>query len=533
VARHSTARAGAVIALGTALGKITGVARVGAIAYALGISGSRLADTYHLANSLPNIVYDLAAGAILSTVLIPVFAEWVQHRGKLAAWHNASAVSNVALLFLCGVTTAVVLLAPLIASAYASGLPEAEADLQRHQLTFLIQLFAPQILFYGIATLSTGLLHAHRRFVAAAFSPVAANLVTIATLVAFRSIFGEESAESVQRSALFLLGLGTTLGVATMASIQVWYLRRLAEYSFTWDVRSAGVGKLSRLSLLAVANVSITLVGFIAVQWLANRDPGAFATYQAATIFLLLPFGLFAASILNALQPGMSEAALGRDTTALQAKVEAGVKATYFLILPSVIFLLAMGQTVVRLVIEHGMASRASTAGVNDVLAILLLGLLQFALFQAYMRAFYAKQDGIPPLLINLLATGSNILAAILLFPEFGVRGLAIGWVVGSSTGAIAGAKIYRSRVARQVTIDLTSRARIALAALGMAALLVPLEHLLEPWLHGGIGFQLLALCIAVLLSSSCYLGVCHLLDVQEARSIVAIFKRRSRLGSR
>jgi peptidoglycan biosynthesis protein MviN/MurJ (putative lipid II flippase) len=170
---------------------------------------------------------------------------------------------------------------------------------------------------------------------------------------------------------------------------------------------------------------------------------------------------------------------------------------------------------------------------VNDVLAILLLGLLQFALFQAYMRAFYAKQDGIPPLLINLLATGSNILAAILLFPEFGVRGLAIGWVVGSSTGAIAGAKIYRSRVARQVTIDLTSRARIALAALGMAALLVPLEHLLEPWLHGGIGFQLLALCIAVLLSSSCYLGVCHLLDVQEARSIVAIFTRRSRLGSR
>ena len=50
----------AVMAAGTTLSRLTGFGRVFALAYALNFG--RLADAYNLANTVPNIVYEIVAG---------------------------------------------------------------------------------------------------------------------------------------------------------------------------------------------------------------------------------------------------------------------------------------------------------------------------------------------------------------------------------------------------------------------------------------------------------------------------------------
>ena len=65
------------VAVGTALSRLTGMARLAAMAYALGFD--RLADTYNLANTTPNIVYELLLGGVLSATLVPIF---VDHPGE-------------------------------------------------------------------------------------------------------------------------------------------------------------------------------------------------------------------------------------------------------------------------------------------------------------------------------------------------------------------------------------------------------------------------------------------------------------------
>ncbi|MGH2729117.1 MAG: lipid II flippase MurJ, partial [Actinomycetota bacterium] len=172
----SLARATAVMSVGTVLSRITGLIRLAAIAAALGIVETRLTDTYNLANTAPNIIYELVLGGILTSVFVPVFVELLEKEGRDRAWEVASAIINLSLVILVATTTLVILAAPWIAKVYAIRLEGAGAERQEEVLTFLLRLFIPQIIFYGLAAITAGLLNAHKRFAAPMYTPILNNL---------------------------------------------------------------------------------------------------------------------------------------------------------------------------------------------------------------------------------------------------------------------------------------------------------------------------------------------------------------------
>ena len=69
------------VALGTGLSRLTGFARVlvlgwvliPAVRLASGDADARLSDVYTLANTAPNIIYDLVIGGALTATLVPRF----------------------------------------------------------------------------------------------------------------------------------------------------------------------------------------------------------------------------------------------------------------------------------------------------------------------------------------------------------------------------------------------------------------------------------------------------------------------------
>src|SRR5438046_3538894 len=77
-------RATAGMAAGTLLSRVTGFGRLVALAYALGFT--RLTDSYNLANTTPNIVYDLVLGGIVASFIIPVFIDHPSTKDDAEAW---------------------------------------------------------------------------------------------------------------------------------------------------------------------------------------------------------------------------------------------------------------------------------------------------------------------------------------------------------------------------------------------------------------------------------------------------------------
>src|SRR5690606_28272561 len=129
---------------------------------------------YWVAFRLPDLVFQLLAGATLSAAFIPTFSRVQLRLGEQRAWRLASSVLNliaIATLVLAGVAF---VLAPWIVPWLAPGLGvdsgrEEELTALAVELTRWM-LLSP--LFFGVSGMATGILNARQHFAAPALAPM-------------------------------------------------------------------------------------------------------------------------------------------------------------------------------------------------------------------------------------------------------------------------------------------------------------------------------------------------------------------------
>ena len=517
---------------GTVLSRLTGLLRLFAIAAALGIAerGS-IADSFNLANTAPNIIYELILGGILTSVFVPVFVELLEKEGRERAWEVGSALINLSLVTLAAIATLGVLAAPLLAKLYTLNVDGSQVEAQRHVLTVLLRFFIPQIVFYGLTALTAGLLNAHKRFGAPMFTPILNNLSVIAVFLLFHQAYERVTLQTITGGQLAILGLGTTAGVALMAVAQLPFLRGLGRYRFTLSASHPSLKKLARLAVFVIGYVVVNQIGYLIVQVLAAGEPGGYAAYVYAFTFFMLPHGLFAVSVITALLPGMSGHAVNEEWSAFRARLSTGIRATIFLLLPAAVGYFVLGEPIVRILLQHGNTTAASTELVTDVLRFFVIGLVPFAVFQMLLRAFYAIQDTRTPFLINLAAVGLNTGLNLILFPSLGVKGLALGHASAYTFGMIAQARYLSRRVGSldaQRVVQNTGRIALAAGIMGLAVWAI---YTLLVDLAGDVGFigESVVVVLAVGSGAAIYLGLATALKVEEMALVKGLFARGSR----
>jgi putative peptidoglycan lipid II flippase len=522
------------MSFGTVLSRITGVARLAAITAALGIVESgRLTDTYNLANTAPNIVYELVLGGILTSVFVPVFVELLEKEGRDEAWRVGSAVINLSLVVLVAITTIGIVAAPFIAELYSSRLDPAEAARQKEVLTPLLRYFMPQVIFYGLAAITAGLLNAHKRFGAPMYTPILNNLSVIVVFLTFYKAYSDTglNLETVTGGQLFWIGAGTTFGVALMAIAQLPFLRGLGKYRLTFSYAHPSVKKLARLAKFVVGYVIANQIGYLIAQWLANKDTGGISAYNSAFMFFMLPHGLFAVSVITALLPSMSSHAVNQKWEDFRDRLSIGIRGTVLLILPAAVGFFVLGEPIVRLLLEHGVAGRESTELVSGVLRFFVLGLVPFSLFQLFLRAFYALQDTKTPFLINCGAVAVNTAINIPMFAWLGVKGLAAGHALAYLFGSSVQGRVLSRRIAGlDGKTIVTSTSRIAAASLIMGVLVWASFALIDDAIgRAGLLQQAIAVLVPVGVGVASYVGLAYVFRVPELRYVTGLFLRRVR----
>src|SRR3990172_10902800 len=91
--RPSLAYAAGIVAAGFLGSRLLGVVRSVAIADTFGTSPELSA--YWVAFRLPDLIFQLLAGATMASAFIPVFARYMAQRGAEEAWRLASSVLNL------------------------------------------------------------------------------------------------------------------------------------------------------------------------------------------------------------------------------------------------------------------------------------------------------------------------------------------------------------------------------------------------------------------------------------------------------
>lgn len=453
-ARVNLRRATVGMAVGTGLSRLTGVARVLALAYALGFT--RLADAYNLANTIPNMLYDIVLGGVLSATFIPVFVDRLATRTERDAWRAISAVVTLSVVVLAGASVVCFFAAPLIISAFtalnhAHGGPAVTVlEHERQVATTLLRWFVPQIFFYGIIALSTALLNTRRKFAAPAWVPIANNLVCVAVLVWFHHVAAVPTLLGAQlhHSQLVLLGLGTTLGVVVQALLLLPSLgrARLRRLTWRWEPGHEAVRTVVRLGAWTFGFVMSNQLALFVVLALAVGAGGAapVSSYTYAYTFLQMPYAVVAVSVMSAVTPDLSEKWATQDLVGFQRRMAGGLRAVLAIILPAAMGMFLLAKPAVALLLGHGAGTPARTADTGAALAMFALGLPGFCTFLYVVRVLQSMQRTRAAFWLYLVENAVNVGLAVALVHPLGVRGLALSLSVAYTVGAVCGLAVLR-----------------------------------------------------------------------------------------
>ena len=444
-----------VMATGTVVSRITGIARDIALAAALGFY--LVSDAYSLGNSLPTIIYILVVGGALNAVFIP---QLVRRMEKDDDGGNAYADRLITLTgsVLLGLSILAVVAAPWIVNLYTpADYPQSQYDLA----VAFARLCLPQIFFYGAYTMLSQVLNARGTFGAPMFAPIANNVVAITTFVLFIIVAGiSEAADgALTTGQVLLLGIGTTAGVVVQAAILVPVLGR-AGYRWRprFDWKGQGLGKAAKLAGWTVGLVLVNQITYIVITRLAaqaNVDAAAsgataagITTYQKAHLVFMLPHSVITISIVTALLPALSRLAHEGKLKEVGEDVAGAMRLVAALVVPIAAMLFVLGSDVSVLLFGYGAATTDQAAVMGDVVSIFMIGLLPFTLFYVLLRGFYAMEDTRTPFVVTVIFSVIMLALVLSLFAfltDLGVTsaggpqiaGIALGYVLAYWCGFV------------------------------------------------------------------------------------------------
>jgi putative peptidoglycan lipid II flippase len=468
-------RSSRVMMIATAGSRLTGFVRSLAIAAAIGFGF--VGDAYNTANTLPNIVYELLLGGVLTSVVVPLLVH-AQHNDRDGGEAYTQRLLSLSTLVLGIATVVAVLAAPLLTALYVgSDSPKA------HLTTVWAWLLLPEIFFYGVGAMFGAILNTRGVFGPPMWAPILNNLVVVATAGVFVALPGPATLnqETITTAQVLVLGVGTTLGIVAQAVVLLPYLRRVGfRWRFRLDLRNARLGEAGGLALWVLGYVVVSQVGYVVQTRIANGVDVAghsYAVFTNASLLFQMPYGILGVSLLTALMPRMSRAAARGDTSGVIADLSLGSRLSAVALLPVTGLLIVFGPALSTVIFSLGRAGQGGHQ-VGVVLATSAFGLVPFAITMLQLRVFYAVKDARTPTLINVAMVAAKVVLSLLLPLWLAdtqlVTGLAVVNSVSFVVGAVVGEIALRRRFGRLDTarvLGMITRLSLAVAAASVVGL--------------------------------------------------------------
>jgi putative peptidoglycan lipid II flippase len=435
------------MAIGTLASRGTGLLRTLVQSAALGAAA--LGNAYNNANTLPNVVYNLVIGGILTSVIVPLLVTAARRDRDRGEAYDQRMFTLVTFALLALTIVATLLAGPLV-DLYKAKLPPSTV----HLMVILAYFFIPQIFFYGVSSLAAAILNARGSFAAPMWAPVINNVVVIVILLMF-GVITSTSGANLSAGEIGLLGLGTTLGIVAQSVALIPAMRRVG---FRWrprtDFRREEVSEIGRMGGWMFGYIAATQVAFLVTTRVANTASHGFAGYTAYTYgwqLFQMPYAVVGISVITALLPRMSAHATDGDLDSVRDDFSTGVRLSSVIVVPCSLVLAVLGPAIGVFLLAHGHTPVPAGRYEGVVFALFCLGLLPYMFFQLQLRVFYALHDSRTPALIGVATMITNIavnyLALALLPARDVVAGLGLGFGLANLVGAIVAGRILSLRL--------------------------------------------------------------------------------------
>ena len=533
----SVARNSAWMALGTIVSRMTGFARLYLLAFTIGTHLD--ADLFSNANTLPNTLYILVAGGVFNVVLVPQMVRAMK-RDPDSGEAYVNRVMTLGLLVLAVATVALMAAVPLLMHVIFDGqLFTARFDEQYASARFLMLLCMPQVFFYGSFVLLGQVLNSRGVFGPMMWAPIANNLVAIAMLGTYLTLFGSsDGRDGFTDTQATLLGLGSTLGIAVQAALLVPYLRR-AGFRFRprFDLRDTGLGHTLRLGAWTLGFIVANQLAYIVVQRLGveatlKGGPAAAgsAVYELGYLASQVPHGIVTVSLATALIPTLSALAADRSFDEFGQQLASALRVVLAVVAPLAVTAAILGPSAIQAVAYGGL--RANAHAIGWTVAAFGPAMVFFAIHYMMLRGFYAMENTRTPFLIQVAVALTNIAAALALTSLVQPQNVSVALALAFGLSYLVGATMSVVLLPSTTVFGPQMRlflARLAIACTGaalvMLAILTGLQVSGVPADTPARALGLVALAGPA--GAATYLLLSRVVGLTELASVAAALRRR------
>jgi putative peptidoglycan lipid II flippase len=389
--------------VGTAVSRLTGLAREMVFAHLFGASGTPQADAFNVAFRIPSMLRDLFAETSLSAAFIPVLTS-ERVRGKEYENRLASNIFNVLFLATGLISMAGFLVSPYLAKwiAYGFGDVPGKIGLTAH----LTAILFPFLFLVSLGAWAMSYLNTENSFFVPSVAPALFNTFSILVAVATYGWYVAQGKEPVTGMAI-----GVLVGGLMQFLVQLPMARKKGyRYSFYLNFRDPAFRRVMTLFVpVAVGLAGPRINVLINTILVTPLKQGSVSWLNYAFRIMQLPLGLFAVAVGTVTLQSLSRTVLDNDAAAVRATLMDALKMAFFLTIPTSVLIISLARPVTRVIYQRGHFRPEDTVPTAVALVLYALGIPFIAGLRNAAAVYYAYKDARLPMYASLASVAVTI----------------------------------------------------------------------------------------------------------------------------
>lgn len=477
-------------------------------------------DSFTLAFTIPDLVYNLLIGGSIQSAITPSLAAAISKGEEKKGFRAVSIFITIfaAIMFIVCILGSV--FSEQIYSVYNSfgGANNSETV---HLAAMASKLLFPQIFFMMLAALCIGILNAYKRFASTAFGPTVYNLCVLAAIIIFAG----------NTETKLMSTTGGIMGAAAIYFVFQYVIGfdKLKQFRPVWAPKDPDFTALVKRALPILISASIVQINMVILNYFAasfDTDGQIYALRNASTVWQL-PYGIFAVAIGNVMLPSLAALYGSGKLDEASELLSSRLRNALFLTIPSAAFVYIESVDVIKAVFQWSSEytnDDANRAGI--FLKGYAIAIITHTVVFIMNQAFYAIGKTKIPLLAGCIGLVSNpILCVFFIGQNYGPLSLTIAYAATSILQLLTLCIIYYrdKRLAPKGMFNFIVKSVISMVIMSV---IISIADTRFP-AHGGKMLQLFILACKLGASFATYFVLAAIFRMEEATFWINRFKSK------
>ncbi|MFA6917307.1 MAG: murein biosynthesis integral membrane protein MurJ [Candidatus Gracilibacteria bacterium] len=499
----SVGKATALVSITSFLSYVIGLMRDRIIAVNFGTTSAT--DAYNASFIIPDFLFNIFIAGALAAAFLPVFTEYLT-KSKEDAYKIADTIltSGTLLIGFLAVIAFIFMdkITPIIFS-------DINISMQK-DITSMTRMMLSASLLFTISNTLGNVLMAYKHFFSYAISPILYNMGIIFGVIFLSDKFGIYSA-----------AIGVIIGGVFHCAIRI--IDTFAtEYRYKprMDFSHPGFKKIIKLMIpqsisLICIQLNLYIFSFVGLQ-IAS---GGLAAFNFARNIKSFPISLFGIAFATAVFPYLTAAISSNNKGDYTHHIQKTIQRILFFTIPSLVGMMLLATPIVDLILGGGIFKEKSTQLTSLLLFFFAISIPFESITHILSRAFYAMQNTVTPMLVNIGTTIYIAISTLILAPNFGIKWLAINSSIGFILQVVILAVLLRKNISGFSLKEFFSSFAKTILASGIMAVIILLSSSLE-----SIMMVKISHVVRILVGAGTFFLIASLVKSPEISSIMYIF---------